>query len=263
MCDIAFEPWVEKVINSLGRLKVAICSRGGYYGDNRLTIIYGGMMEENNQVTQKDDRNKGEKKFPKWGWWVVGIVGAVILVGAGWWVASSKYKAENQKLKNQLSSSSSTSTTSSSTTSTTSSAVDPTAGWKTYTNNEYGFSIKYPSSWSMNGDINTFNGVAFSTQGEMSSKITISGYKSVSDYSEKYNTLEDFIKEQCSDGTANPTTLDSNKAYECDRGVESSEFTIIVQREGKLILIGFPNIIGRDKLTSDQENVLASFKFTK
>jgi len=71
-------------------------------------------MDSNNQTAPK-----GGKKFPKWGWWVIGIVGAVALIGAGWWVAGSKYKAENQKLKNQLSSTSSTttSTTSSSTTS--------------------------------------------------------------------------------------------------------------------------------------------------
>lgn len=25
--------------------------------------------------------------------------------------------------------------------------IDPTAGWKTYSNNEYGFSVKYPTTW--------------------------------------------------------------------------------------------------------------------
>jgi len=105
-------------------------------------------MEPSNQELQKN-----RKRFPKWGRWLIGIIGAVILVGVGWWVASSKYKAENQKLKNQLSSPSTTSsTTLSSTTSTTSSAVDPTAGWKTYSNQNQKISFKYPATWSIEKD---------------------------------------------------------------------------------------------------------------
>lgn len=105
-------------------------------------------MENSNQMPQKTN-----KKFPKWAWWVIGIVGAVVLIGIGWWVASAKYKAENQKLKDQLSTTSSTTSSSTTTTSTS----DPYAGWKTYTNDEFGFSFKYPPEWSISHNAENYN----------------------------------------------------------------------------------------------------------
>jgi|GEM_PF-920732 len=45
-------------------------------------------MEPSNQELQKN-----RKRFPKWGWWVVGIVGVLALIGGGYWIGTRADKS--------------------------------------------------------------------------------------------------------------------------------------------------------------------------
>lgn len=90
---------------------------------------------------------------------VVGIAVLVALVFGGGAYAYVNNKATKEKndlnaqitdLQKQVATSGTiaATTTPSSSTSTPASATDKTAGWKTYTNNDYGYSFKYPADWS-------------------------------------------------------------------------------------------------------------------
>jgi len=66
-----------------------------------------GLMEPNNQSVQKNS-----KRFPKWGWWLIGIIGAVILVGAGWWIATLRSTPQKSATNQNISATSSTTSSS-------------------------------------------------------------------------------------------------------------------------------------------------------
>jgi hypothetical protein len=91
------------------------------------------------------------------------IIGGVIgyAVGQDWELA--KNTEDNAAVSDVASTSKSTATsTSTSAASTSTTTADPTAGWKTYTNSTYGFSFKYPSSWTGSNSGNNSDGVVFS-----------------------------------------------------------------------------------------------------
>jgi hypothetical protein len=111
---------------------------------------------------------------PKFNWQRLLITVGIVIVTAGaiggttWYVMNQQAKNDKANTDKQVSdlqkqvadlqkTQTSTTTTTPSTTTT---ATDPTAGWKTYTNTKYGYTLKYPSDWSIttlgNADPSTF-----------------------------------------------------------------------------------------------------------
>lgn len=70
------------------------------------------------------------------------IVAAIVFGTLGYWLGSNKDKEEADESATAVVLESATVVSSSVV-----SATDETASWKTYTNEEYGFSFKYPSDW--------------------------------------------------------------------------------------------------------------------
>lgn len=96
-----------------------------------------------------------KKKLPTWAWWVVGIVGGLILAGIGYLVANNQYRSQNQELQNQideLQNQEATDTASSTSASLKTATDDPTADWETYTNEDMSFSVKHPTDWEVGYD---------------------------------------------------------------------------------------------------------------
>jgi|GEM_PF-4895209 len=187
-------------------------------------------MDSNNQTAPK-----GGKKFPKWGWWVIGIVGAVVLVGGGYLVASSKYKTENKK----ISSASSTSTTSATTSSTSSASTNDYTGWKTYTNNELGMSFKYPNNWQRvtlvqnSNDWNNYPGTNWSNPGEPAMRFDPQGAFWFNIYSKDYDSAYGSVP--------NKEKIDANWSaleYSNKMGYSSGEILFVKKLSNKTLLIG-------------------------
>lgn len=96
------------------------------------------MEQSNNSLPQTPNPSE-TKKLPKWAWPLI-VVGAMAFTALGFWLAKNSYLQEN---KTETSAPDATSTSPAST----ASPTDPYSGWKTYTNSEMGFSIKYPDGW--------------------------------------------------------------------------------------------------------------------
>lgn len=80
---------------------------------------------------------------------VVGIIG-----GTGWYVYNSVHKTNNtlksisnSSASNAIVKSTKANSGSSTSTSNSSTVSNPTAGWQTYSNSQYDFTIQYPSGW--------------------------------------------------------------------------------------------------------------------
>lgn len=77
------------------------------------------------------------KKRPELVWILLIILGAVILIAAGFF-GYRYYKAKQDEKNKPTATSTSTSQT-----------ADPYAGWKTYTNKEIGYTLRYPADWTL------------------------------------------------------------------------------------------------------------------
>ncbi len=84
---------------------------------------------------------------------IIGVLIGAILIGLGAFLASSYFYPNLLNLfLNQQPTNSSTTYKTATTSSTPSAQKDETADWKTYTNKTLGFSVKYPSNWSVMED---------------------------------------------------------------------------------------------------------------
>lgn len=207
---------------------------------------------------------------------VIGIAVLVAIVFGGGAYAYVNNKAEKEKkdlsaqiteLQSQVSSGTVATTT---TPSSSTSATDETADWKLYSNSEFGFSVKYPSSYSaINASSYSDNdGVHISSSASVTSgphTVSIEAHQ-VSD------SLDSYIASRSKDQTfseATKTTLAGLAAYEgVDNGMTST-YGIITKKGLNIIEIVFDtgNVDGLAKsksaLTAVQKQILSTFQFTK
>lgn len=106
---------------------------------------------------------------------IIVIIVAIIFGGGAYAYVNNKATKEKKdlnaqitQLQSQVAASETTATTTTTTPSSTTSATttaDVTASWKTYANTKYGFSFKYPDSWTSGAQSNNANNIYFGTSG--------------------------------------------------------------------------------------------------
>jgi len=158
-----------------------------------------------------------------------------------------------------------------------------TSNWKTYTNDEYGFSIKYPSDWE------NIPEVKISSVGLVSSIASPEMIKARNDNSGMYrNDIEVYYFPKISDELNNKlnnwnaksldeliqnsngkytkvgeVNINGNKIYKITTsGILSSNF-LFIEKNGQLYEIAINNIDSFDSIDKTLENIIDSFQFTK
>ena len=146
-------------------------------------------------------------------------------------------------------------------------AIAVPAGWQTYKNDKYGYSVNYPSNWVMENDPDPSNNkiwIDSSAGYDAKTRISISSYGSMADFD---NDLDGSKNAQTADqlitnegwqkvGTKNISGILSTEFMEGALG--GNNFDVIIPKNGNLILFQF---IGADSLASTENQILSSFKF--
>lgn len=174
--------------------------------------------------------------------WTLIISAIIIVLGGGYWVYT-KYRESSSPTVN--------------------SSPSATADWQIYSNDAYGYSIKYPNSWFM---YTTYSEKDFSQRADQ--KILVGGDTYWSNDNEwqcdlsncpenqqvfglllfKYDspkTIEDFVKENINSTGLNFTGIKSNTDYKTANGIAGKKFLQALTQE--------PGVIG-DKINS--ENII-------
>ncbi len=166
------------------------------------------------------------------------------------------------------------------------SSVDATANWKTYTNDTYGFSFKYPSDWVERGK--SEHGIRFNgPENEVVRKQieeTPPGYSdgytddvilvfnSLQNYAKstlnkEVDSLDKLIQEEQLKGSqissAQKTTWGGQDAWDYIANGMGSYYEIITKNGSDVISLAFGNADSKSKLTALDKQILSTFQFTK
>jgi len=160
--------------------------------------------------------------------------------------------------------------------------VDETADWKTYTNDTYGYSGKYPKDWTFDDKTNASSKIAIiysptvaAQKKEIQDKnlavggpiaeVTIYYYQSAKDLDgstqKKYSTLSDAVNDSNFVSSVKETILDGVKAFEGIQSGMYNSYTVLAENNSHIYQIAFNNIDNKDQLTTTLKNILATFKF--
>lgn len=127
---------------------------------------------------------------------LVGVTAAVFLA-IGYWAGKQTATLEEDETTTTPITAATASTTTPEATATTS-ATDETADWKTYTNEKYGFSFKYPATWKVS-DFPTDQETAQRMSVEPDNEVKGLGLETfsvnIADLSEQSKTFDEFIQE--------------------------------------------------------------------
>lgn len=127
---------------------------------------------------------------------------------------------------------------------------DPTAGWKTYTNEEFGFQIKYPSDWQLNGKMIT------SPQGDsLSLLVNNLGYGFECYQTEREETT--YLDRK----TATKTFMRGVKSENCDNDSQLSLFVTTQNRDNKIDLMFGYKTINKKESEKLVDQILSTFRF--
>jgi len=185
---------------------------------------------------------------------------------------------ERQILSLQKADSDSTSTTT---------TTDETADWQTYTNDEYGFSFKYPSDWNLaenegnNFDQSVVSISSVETQsaiedqkidgsnyGPYSDDLSVYYYPTVSEESENVannlgaTNINQLIEKNEMIELIGTTILGGMTATEVYWGGMGKYYSILLEKDSHLYKIWFSNIDDKDELTNTEKSILSTFEFT-
>jgi len=214
-----------------------------------------------------------------------------ILVGAGgvWYYMDKKASDDKATLQTQiddlnkqvsdLKSDSTTSTAKN----TTDSTADSYAGWKTYSSSTYGFSLRYPSTWTLteNGGSNADQSVvsiaspettaafeaADGQEGAYADDLSVYYYVSVSDEVEnKTNnfgatTIPQLITTNNAITKIGTVTLGGAPATDVIWGGLSAYYTILSGHNNHLYKLFFSNISEKGQLTNIESQIISSFQY--
>jgi hypothetical protein len=154
----------------------------------------------------------------------------------------------------------------------------PTADWKTYTNTQYGFEVKYPSTWTAkpNYSGSSFKPSVISLLSPEALKASTPYQKNKMDinvYSlaelndiHKFNSnnLEDYLNANGTDVVSySKSTLNGVNAYDAKEAGLGTYFAIYIERDAKIYQLFFDAIGSRAELSETEKEILSTFKFTK
>ena len=218
------------------------------------------------------------------------ILTAIAFACLGYWYGStnpngfSSVKVEDLSLNSILNyQASKTSTVSPSPVSST--AADETASWKTYTNEKYGYSFKYPSGWtettlaeSAQVIVSSADTADLVDKGKLhpayANNLVITRYPSINEdnarggssvyMKETYANLDDYV----SDSNAlkkktGETTIDGTTAYEVGIVGEGANLGVMLERNNSIYEFSFERKTSRSELSNEENLILSTFEFTK
>jgi len=198
---------------------------------------------------------------------IIAIVITAAVVGGGAYYYLNN-KAEEEKAELEDSETSATTT-------------DETADWQTYTNEEYGFSFKYPADWEISKK-------TFSEQGgKILTLISPETAQKIADRTNNPFTLEDitirFLTMPVIGSNASNTinvwmadmftdeitainktdeTINGTQAYGAEMQGDPGYYAILVQADNGLFALDFGNdITKKSELSLDVKNILLTFQF--
>ena len=206
---------------------------------------------------------------------IIAIV-AVLAVGGGYWYYSLSTSFNHSLKPNNLATS-----------------TDQTAGWKTYTNTQYGFEFKYPKDWIIEADDinNTGVGVWSSKERKQIQEdieiekilggstgpdfsvvycdaICLKGLYEDWKYFDENNTKDYFVEmKNRFSGSFKEIIIDNKKAYEWDDSSSSVGYYMIAIKSGEgtyfLSTIEGVGTENSPRIDPSVKKIISTFKFTK
>jgi hypothetical protein len=165
----------------------------------------------------------------------------------------------------------------------TTSKADETADWKTYSNSQFGFEVKYPSNWTINFDkpqqsSDSFYLMLASPETKKIARdeagenpmydLNIQTYKSLKDFNGgedgKIKNLLDSLNQMKKDETIvslRETSVNGLKAYEVNQNGMGSPYTLYIEsKSGKIYELWFNKEQERKYFSAIENQILSTFK---
>lgn len=200
---------------------------------------------------------KSKEKFGSIKTWLLVII-VIVLITGGYlgWQYYQKVSKDNQKIV----------------------SID---GWKTYTNNDYGFSFQYPDNWvleKIDGDSlfsliinsadNMENGTCRINGCDLPNTTTLNLYNNISKLDNKANSLENYLDNQSTLPSPRYTNVKSvnfgdKLGYQADMGPDqfgAGRIFFTQLDDGKILSIWFSEK-DKDANMNDTMKILSTFKF--
>ncbi len=225
-------------------------------------------------------------KGSKTGMWVLVIVLVAIVFGsAGYYVGKVRSKSKPETpvaLNSNQGSLSSTLTQTAVSNASASTTPDATADWKTYTNDTYGFSFKYPGEWTVSektyskpGDEiltvtspDTAKKIADRTNNPFTKGDIGIRFTTMPATDSTSNTIAIWMADQFTNSiTAKNKTSESiegAQAYGAEIQADPSYYAMLVQANNGLFALDFgADTAKKSELSTNVSQILSTFKFTK
>lgn len=138
------------------------------------------------------------------------------------------------------------------------------SGWQTYINQQYGFSMQYPSSWSVDGNANNTGGGVIFNSSSTANSIYISvdlnpKNLSMQNYYNNKSNVEDIFDPNYPPYGGASTTINGMTAYDYQPGIgETPGDDILIPRKGFFVRI---ETMSEDDPTT--QKIISTFQLTK
>ena len=209
-----------------------------------------------------------KKHLSPWIAWGIVILAAAATGFAVWWYWNDIDTISDINI---------TVTTKKASTDTTKATTDATKDWKTYTNDEYGFSFKYPTTWTTTENSTTSTSLYSQTDVKKDASSVVQPNIIIG-----YNSLNDFVKNEFGPSktfTSLLEALQSSSGYLKTENIDSHKLTIggatgywvflkdtvtvFIQNDNSVYFVTFgTNNKDYNSVPQEQKDILSTFQFT-
>jgi hypothetical protein len=219
---------------------------------------------------------------PIWTILITVVATAAIVGGGTYYLANKSAEKDKSDLQAQIddldAKVSGTTVTSGETVTSGATVTDETAGWKTYTNTELGFSFKYPADWiSVEDNSANYNQARIAIVSPETNKsdnmlgydIIINYYPTVADESRNKarklgaTSLNELISKDSEILKIGEINLGNVMGIDYISIGMIPNYEMAVERNNHLYNIAFANNQTKESLTSVEKQILSTFQFTK
>lgn len=200
-----------------------------------------------------------------------GVVAAAAIMGLALFFVMENYNTQIDALNAEITElKSQTTDTLSGEASDESANIDETEEWETYTNSTYGFSFKYPSSWSLERGVSDSYPnriVSVKSNEPNKNKIWPQGsyyYDQMIINKESKNSITDWIEERLAGGVEDNSkvvTINGSQYTEIIPGSDPDYLAELKVDDGNLFSIIFDWADSRDDISQTQEQILSTLQF--